>query len=140
MSDNGKKNENGNDSKTKPRLFEKGGPGGPGRGKRTEEDELAEAERVINKSMKSEDEKVRLKAASLSMKIPGIKQSIVQPENDVFNNPKILDAMRWYALIPQLGSVEDFWKFCRKCVDCEHFPFDREKTKDWIFLKDNVEP
>jgi len=133
VSENGKKNENGNDSKTSPKLFEKGGPGGPGRGNLAENEDLKErVKKVINQLLRSKDEKNRAKGVDLYMKY----QHFIDPKPLVIEDKKVMDAIRYYMAIPKLGSVEDFWKFCRRCVDCEHFPFDREKTKSSILIED----
>jgi len=97
MSKTGKKNGNGNDSKTKPKLFEKGGPGGPGRGKKAVPAEIddfkAEARKIISDLMKSKDEKVKAKGVELYMKF----KDYLDEQSTVINDPKVLKMMQRYA-------------------------------------------
>jgi hypothetical protein len=136
MSDNGKKNGIGNYSETKPKLFEKGGPGGPGRAKSAEIDDsearIKKVKRAVDQLLGSKELRERAKGVELYMKF----RLFLDPQTSVIENPQVMDALRWYVEIPKLGSAEDFWKFCRRCLDCEHFPFDREKTKQWILIED----
>ena len=56
-----------NDCKTKPKLFVKGGPGGPGRGKKKPHERLSldEIEGLLQKDLRSSDHKVRHNATKL---------------------------------------------------------------------------
>ena len=97
MSENSKKNSYENDSKTKPKLFEKGGPGGPGRGKKAEIAEIgdfkAEARKIISDLMQSKDEKTKAKGVELYMK----HRHILDEESTVVNDSKVMAAIKRYA-------------------------------------------
>ncbi len=77
-------------------MFEQGGPGGPGRGKKAEiaeiDDFKAEARKIISDLMQSKDEKLKAKGVELYMKY----RHILDKESTIINDKKVLDTIGRY--------------------------------------------
>jgi hypothetical protein len=95
MPEHGKINATGNDSKPKPKLFEKGGPGGPGRGKRNKTYDLTEVKnelkprvlKTINNLLASTDLKNGAKGVELYLKLFGHEK---EQDNSTMLSPEIV--------------------------------------------------
>jgi len=137
MKKNGKKNE----KKTSKKLFQKGGPGGPGRGKGLSELDLNDDEfwdelaKMVTRH-KGKGETDRLKMLALLVKIKTKKdehEAKTKPKEPDCYHPAVINLLQLRNLLPMIGgSVDEFelvkrmYEVCPTCDRLGGSPIDIE--------------